>query len=124
MTWDDEVAAIKEMAQRRGVDWAFVAAIRKAENGGDGRQFGVLSVEAATYEDQLMVCCNSVAHRLDEYPANPVGRRDGRLVYREGFIDYFARHWAPIGADNDPSGLNANWTNNVEAFYAQFANEG
>ena len=29
------------------------------------------------------------------------------------FLDYFADHYAPMGASNDPSNLNANWTQNL-----------
>lgn len=124
MTWDEEIAAIRKAAALRGVDWAFIAAIRKAENGGPGREWGVLSEDATTYQAQLTACCASVRNRLNDYPANPVCKVERadlppRVAYREGFIDYFARRWAPVGASNDPEGLNANWVKNVEAIYAE-----
>lgn len=33
-------------------------------------------------------------------------------------IDQIAAHWAPVGATNDPTGLNANWVGGVSAAYA------
>jgi hypothetical protein len=32
-------------------------------------------------------------------------------------------HWAPIGAANDPAGLNANWVGGVAAAYAQLGGD-
>lgn len=34
-------------------------------------------------------------------------------------IDQIASKWAPVGASNDPSGLNRNWTKNVSQFYRE-----
>lgn len=121
--WQDEMALIKIAAKQFGVDPYFIAAIRKCENGGPGREFGVLSVPAPTYAEQLDVCCRSVRHRLNEYTADvqaaavavlhetPGGANV--LVYSHDFIEWFSRIWAPQGAANDPTGLNANWARNV-----------
>lgn len=45
---------------------------------------------------------------------------------RSGYIDQglktpaaISSKWAPVGADNDPHGLNQNWTDNVSHFYEQ-----
>jgi hypothetical protein len=122
--WQDEVALIKIAAAKHGLDWHFVAAIRKAEDGGPGREFGVLSIKAPGYAAQLEVCCQTVRHRLVEYDANnqalglhqaPDG--DEALVYGQDFISWFASIWAPNGATNDPSGLNHNWCGNVSYWY-------
>jgi hypothetical protein len=122
--WLDEVALIKIAAARYGLDWHFIAAIRKAENGGPGREFGVLSVNAATYTAQLEVCCQSVRHRLVEYDQDnqtlalhdtPDGKQT--LTYGREFISWFAGIWAPNGASNDPVQLNRNWSRNVSYWY-------
>ena len=44
-------------------------------------------------------------------------REPSRIVLKEPFIDFLARTWAPVGADNDPTNLNANWPRNVKARY-------
>ena len=35
------------------------------------------------------------------------------------FIDFMQRRWAPIGAENDPKNLNANWAPGVRAILRQ-----
>lgn len=100
-----------------------MAAIRKAERGGAGREFGVLSVKAPTYAAQLEVCCQSARHRLVEYDAdNPAlelhEAPDGKqaVVYHRDFIAWFGAIWAPNAANN-PTELNRNWSKNVGYWY-------
>jgi hypothetical protein len=122
--WQDEAALIKIAAAKYGLDWHFVAAIRKAEDGGPGREFGVLSVKAPTYGAQLDLCCQTVRHRLVQYDQDsqalalhqaPDGKQT--VVYAPDFISWFAGIWAPNGASNDPDGLNRNWSRNVGYWY-------
>lgn len=106
----------------KNVDPAFVCAIRQAENGSPGREFGVLSQSAPTYADQLRICVATVAHRLESFPGNPLARDSfGRIRYNAKWVAYFQSIWAPSGldvhVDNDPNGLNANWLKNVLVFY-------
>ncbi|MDE2232880.1 MAG: hypothetical protein KGJ90_01995 [Patescibacteria group bacterium] len=108
-----------------GVDWAFVAAIREAENGPFGREFGVETNGIVGYDAQLEACTATVTHRLETYPSNPLVRcygADGfsRIRYTPSFIAYFASVWAPIGADNDPESLNRNWFRNASNAYQRF----
>src|SRR5260370_29429640 len=118
--WQDEQALIKIAAARYGVDWHFVAAIRKAEEGGPGREFGVLSVKAPSYAAQLEVCCQTVRHRLVEYDGdNPALELhqvpDGKqaVAYPRDFIAWFRAIWAPHGVANHPTRLNPNSSSNA-----------
>jgi len=43
--------------------------------------------------------------------------RPWRLVVTDGFIEYIAKTWAPVGAENDPTNLNVNWPRNVKQRY-------
>ena len=122
--WQDEEALIRIAAAQYGLDWHLVAAIRKAENGGPGREFGVLSVKAPTYALQLDVCCQTVRHWLVQYDADnealdlhetPDGKES--IVYHQDFVTWFGEIWAPNGASNDPGGLNRNWSQNVNYWY-------
>jgi hypothetical protein len=120
--WQDEQALIRIAAARYGLDWHFVAAIRKAEDGGRGREFGVLSVKAPTYLAQLDVCCQTVRRRLAEYDVDSQALElheapDARqvVVYHRDFINHFAAIWAPGGAGNGPHGLN--WARDVGYWY-------
>lgn len=121
--WTIEIPKIDAAAGRKHVDPAFVQAIRETENGSPGREFGVLSETAPTYEEQLRICVTTVAHRLSSFPTNPFTRSpSGRLIYNHQFIAYFAGIWAPYNANNDPTDLNRNWYNNCCSFYARAIN--
>jgi hypothetical protein len=93
-------------------------AIRSAENGAAGREFGVLSVSAPTYAEQLHIATKTVLHRLWSYPGNPLTvMPGGTLRVSDQWVAWFASHWAPQGVVNDPKGLNANWTKDFLAAY-------
>ena len=122
INWQNEIPLIEDACAPKQIDPAFVMAIRQAENGAPGREFGVLSQSAPTYADQLRVCIATVAHRLESFPGNPLVRDAfGRIRYNAKWVAYFQSIWAPSGldvhVDNDPNGLNANWLKNVLHFY-------
>jgi hypothetical protein len=110
---------------------AIVAAIRYAENGRAGREYGALSLYArdTTYRKQAGECAFSVQQNWDRYLTggpclNQINGgncsiehqpQDSRDIY--SFIDYQGHVYCPLGADNDPTGLNHNWTGNVSALY-------
>lgn len=122
--WHDEEALIRIAAAKYGLDWHLIAAIRKAENGGSGREFGVLGVKAPTYAAQLEVCCQTVRHRLVQYDGGDQAldlhqTPDGKeiVVYHREFITWFGGIWAPEDASNDRNSLNRNWSRNVSYWY-------
>lgn len=111
---EHEQAVILAMAAEIGVPATFLAAIRIAENGRAGREFGVLSEAADTYEAQCRVAALSVRNntyryvvRFKEWPVDPHGRLS------EAFTKFMAARWAPPGVTNDPTNLNAHWPGNV-----------
>lgn|SRR5574340_113409 len=122
MLWALEVQAITAAADRRGLDARFLMAIRRQEHGAPGRDFGVLSLHAPTYMDQLTAAARTLTHRLAHYPANPwaiisIDPTTERLIYSYDFIAHFARSWAPVGAANDTHQLNRYWPTNVQQLY-------
>src|SRR5512139_1473559 len=129
MTWAEEMDEITAAATDRGVDALFIAAIRRAENGSPGGvfgEFGVPTKTAPTYRRQAEVCASTVRGLLIRFDGNPfdpvpVSTEGGarRAVYRQEFIAAVARQYAPIGADNDPEGLNRHWESNVSKFYRE-----
>ena len=50
--------------------------------------------------------------------AGPIYRGDGRLT-----IPAIQLRWAPLGAANDPTGLNSTWTRNVSRYYAELGGD-
>lgn len=122
----DVTAVIKETAGRAGIDGRFLQALRRVENGGAGREFGVLSVPAPTYEDQARVAAESVRRNVERFE-RATGRDAVDPVsgqYTEEFIRFFSTRWAPIGADNDPTGLNRYHARNLIRIYAQLNPQG
>ena len=117
-----EKELIRDAASRAAVDPRFLGALRRAENGGPGREFGVLSVSAPTYEDQVRVAAASIRRNVERFEATGRAAIDpatGR--YTEDFIRFFSNRYAPVGAANDPSGLNQHHARNLIRIYGQAA---
>ncbi len=119
---------IQRIAASYAVDPMFIAAIRVAENGGPGREFGVLSESAPTYEDQCRGACASVRGHLFFPKTNPFVLAEGpaakRLVYSPAWIEAFSRSWAPPDVPNDPTDLNQNWLKDATTAYDRFVKTG
>ena len=115
-----EQAAIFRHAADIGVPATFLAAIRIAENGRPGREFGVLSESADTYDAQARIAALSIRNNTYRYVARfkewPVDAATVGLS--EAFTKFMAARWAPMGVENDPTNLNANWPRNVWRVYA------
>lgn len=116
----NECVSILQAARLMGVPAAALFALRIVENGRPGREFGVLSVPAPRYEDQVLVAARSFRHAEDRYEVE-TGKeaRDDNGRYTEPFLRHFSARWAPIGAENDPDNLNSNHANNLVAAYNQ-----
>jgi hypothetical protein len=85
-----------------------VAAIRYAENGGKGKEYGILHPRVKpTYRSQAGWCAATVQKNYDRWVK--AGRKGE-------FIVFLGNRYCPVGAENDPNGLNKNWVKNVR-FY-------
>ena len=83
-------------------------AIYKAEGGINAKKpFGILSVKCSGYEDCRNICLNTVRNNVKRWQKTDLSK---------DFLSFLARAYAPIGASNDPSGLNRNWLKNVTYF--------
>lgn len=79
-------------------------AIFKAEGGYTTKHpYGILVVYKHTSPRQA--CINTINHALKDWN----GQGD--------FIEFLGSRYCPIGAKNDPTGLNKNWVKNVRYFY-------
>lgn len=114
---------IRDAAITFGVDAFYVAAIRVAENGRPGREFGVLSESAPSYDAQLRATCVSVRNETLRYGPNGF-EYNGRFCYQRKFVDVFAKRWAPPLVVNDPHNLNANWPDDCWEAYLAFVDYG
>ena len=86
-----------------------VAAIRHAENGRAGREYGVLHPKALgkSYRTQAGWCAATVQKHYDRWV---------KAGKKGDFLESLARRYCPVGADNDPTGLNKHWLKNVAAW--------
>jgi hypothetical protein len=82
-----------------------VDAIGKAENS-KAHPYGIMQTYRHTTPRQA--CLNTVRSAEKRWIA--AGKPGG-------FIEFLAKTYAPVGAKNDPTGLNRNWVKNVKFFY-------
>jgi len=89
----------------KGVDVDRLAnAIYKAEGGSKTRYpYGILTKYKTTTPRQA--CINTIKHALRDWN----GKGD--------FIKFLGARYCPVGAKNDPKGLNKNWVKNVTYYY-------
>lgn len=88
-----------------------VAAIRYAENGGPGKEYGIIHPRVKpTYRSQAGWCAATVQKNWDRWKETD---------QEDDFITFLGNKYAPIGADNDPDGLNKHWIPNVKSLTEQ-----
>lgn len=78
-------------------------AIRKAEGIHSKHPYGILKKYKKTSPRQA--CINTIKHALKDWNGNG------------DFISFLGARYCPVGAANDPTGLNKNWIKNVRFFY-------
>jgi hypothetical protein len=113
-----EASVIAREAQRTGIDPSVLVAIRRVENGSPGKEFGILAVPAADLDAQARVAANTVRNTLIRFErggGTAVDPATGR--YTETFLRFLSARYAPVGAANDPCGLNRHHAANLVAIY-------
>lgn len=82
-----------------------VDAIYLAEGGAKTRHpFGILSVKCDGYDECREVCYRTVRNNYHRWIK--AGRNGD-------YLQFLANRYCPVGADNDPKGLNRHWYGNV-----------
>jgi len=116
--------------------YALLLAIREAEKGRKGFEFGIISAKNTDLETQCRYACETIINNvkrfyqyLQEGERSALSeRREDELCSRSAgfplqcndFITFLGSRYAPVGADNDPHNLNSHWVSNVKFFYNQF----
>jgi peptidoglycan DL-endopeptidase CwlO len=102
---------VQRTAKWFGVNPSLVQAVMNAEGGPDAliRAVNCSLRDVTTLQGALEVTCRTIAHRLSDYVLE---RRVGA-----DFVAFLGQRWAPLGAENDPNNLNANWVPNVLKFW-------
>lgn len=121
------------MADRVGVSVGFgqtggdpalekaLTALRLAEAGGKGREFGVLSVPAPTYQKQLEIAAKSIRNAEERF-REKFGRspRERQGEFSDEFLRFFSERWAPPEAHP----LNRRHYENLRRNYRQMGGPG
>ena len=90
----------------------YVAAIRYQEDGGKGRQYGILDKRCPKgYRHQAGWCADTVQKNYDRWV---------KAGSKGEFVVFLGGRYCPVGAKNDPKGLNKYWIPNVRKFYKRF----
>jgi len=93
---------------------ALADAIFLAEGGAKASvPYGIMfkGCSKSTPEYCRKICLNTITKRYQKW------LECGKECNSEGFIEYLSRSYAPIGAANDPKGLNRHWSKNTKFFY-------
>jgi len=94
-------------------DTEIVNAIYKSEGGSKATYlYGIRSVKYGTPEEARRICFNTVRNNRVRF-ANQTKYDD--------YLEFLASRYCPIGASNDPKGLNVNWLSNVRYFLERSA---
>ena len=111
-----------------------VAAIRCQEDGRKGREYGILDARALdkSYRTQAGWCAATVQKNWDRYLTGgecnnskcTIKHKPGNSRDMQSYICYLGHVYCPVGADNDPKGLNRNWIGNVKKIVDKFAKGG
>jgi len=120
-TSDEVSPIIIEAAERNGIsvgsnNWYIMLAIKKAENGRPGCAFGIMHPKAwdTNLDTQAGWCAATIVkNRVRWIEAG----------YPDDFITFLGSRYCPVGADNDPAGLNKNWIGNVKYWFGRLRNE-
>ena len=111
--YNGEYETIMEAARANDcTDTALVCilfAIRTAENGREGIEFGVLHPRAIDQPNSLRVQAGWCAATVSKNHKRWID--SGQHV---DFITFLGNRYCPVGADNDPTGLNNHWIPNVK----------
>lgn len=92
-------------------------AIFKAEGGYKAQYlYGIRSVKYKDEAEARKICKNTVYNTLVKY-------RETRCQTGYSDLECIARRYCPIGADNDPRGLNQNWIHNMRYFLKERTGE-
>lgn len=85
-----------------------VSSIFHAEGGYKTKYlFGIKSVKCNGFQECQKVCANTVINNIARW------HKSGA---KQPYLEFLASRYAPIGAPDDPTGLNHNWIKNVRYF--------
>jgi len=116
---EEEAKTILAVAEEYNIDPKFLAALRKTENGGAGKEMGILGYETKNFRDQVRLAARTIQNNEKRFSKvfnnKPVVKVGGK--YTAEFLVAFSSRYAPEGVANDPGNLNSNHVKNLARFY-------
>ena len=115
----NEYEVILKAAKRNHLaleDYDLLFAIRKTENGGPRREFGIIHPKCEAEMDKRP---NETLDIQAGWAAATIVKNRARWekAGKPGdFNTFLQKRYCPVGAKNDPSGLNKNWLQNVNTW--------
>jgi len=97
-------------------------AIRCTEQGGPGKEMGILDKRCKTLEAQVRWARNTVINNMSRFGNKHLGEDPidyKNHLFSDKYLEYFSGVYAPVGAKNDPTGLNKNHLKNLRYFYSK-----
>ncbi|MCX7949737.1 MAG: hypothetical protein N2509_06450 [Treponemataceae bacterium] len=92
--------------------YALLLAIRAAERGRPGFEFGIVAAKDTDLKTQCEYACRTIQNTFERFQ---------RENQKSDFIAFLGARYAPRGAENDPTNLNQYWVKNVRYFYGVFS---
>ncbi|MDD5213304.1 MAG: NlpC/P60 family protein [Candidatus Gracilibacteria bacterium] len=118
---EKELSSIIKKGVEYSIDPMFLISLRKIENGGSGREFGVMNPSMDTFDGQLNMACRIIQDNMNKYKRvtgeNPIASAD---TFSGEFVAYLSNIYAPIGASDDPNNLNKNHFTNLISSYSKY----
>lgn len=96
-------------------------AIRATEQGGPGKEMGIMDKRANTLEKQIRWAKNTILSKEKQYKGTVPARHPVTGLFVDEFLIYFSGKYAPADgtATNDPLGLNVNHLKNLRFFHSR-----
>lgn len=114
------------LEQNKDVDFqvnvpAFTLAVRQHEAGRPGLEFGIMHPDAinTNLETQLEWFLETLKKDTIRWNTGKLWNGWNKEDFKD-FIEYFAKKYAPPGAENDPLNLNRFWEDSVRYYYELF----
>ena len=86
-------------------------AIFRAEGGHNATYlYGIRSIPYKDEAEARQICLNTIRNNKKRY-------KDYGHKHYNNYLEFLASRYCPIGAKNDPYGLNRHWLKNVRYFY-------
>ena len=103
--------------------YALMLAVRKQENGKPGLEFGVMAAKDTDLEEQARWAIVTFIKNIQRWERKEGGWKTKFTNPEQDYIAFLGSRWCPVGAINDPLGLNKHWIPNVQQLYNLYKKE-